>query len=144
MILPVWSLWTILGLVFVIAEIFTAGFAVLCFSFGCAAAAICAALDLSLSWQTMSFAVFSALAFIFVRPLVLRYLMPKKKVTRTNTSALIGRVVRVTETINEAYNTGTVSFDGTEWRAVADTVIPKGEKVEITAVNSTIVTVQKV
>lgn len=142
MILPVWSLWTILGLVFVIAEIFTTGFAVLCFSFGCAGAAICAYFDLGMTWQFLAFAALSALAFVTVRPLVLKYLMPRQKITRTNTSALIGRVVRVTETIDERANTGTVSFDGTEWKAVADTIIPKDTKVEIIRIDSTIVTVK--
>lgn len=143
MLLPVWSLWTILGLVFVIAEIFTAGFAVLCFSFGCVAAAICAWFELSLTWQVAAFAVFSGLAFVTVRPLVLKYLMPDKKQTRTNADALIGRVVRVSERIDESANTGRVSFDGSEWKAVADEVIEQGEKVEITQINSVILTVKK-
>lgn len=140
--IPIWSIWTIFGLVFVIAEIFTSGFAVLCFSFGCAAAAVCAALDIEIAWQIAAFAIGSGLAFVTVRPMVLRYLMPEQKQVRTNASALVGRVVRVTETIDESANTGAISVDGSEWRAVADTLIPKGEKVEIVGINSTILTVK--
>lgn len=142
MILPLWSIWIIGALIFVIAEIFTAGFAVLCFSFGCVAASACAALSLSMTWQILAFAVFTALAFVTVRPLVLKYLMPAKKQVKTNASALAGRHVRVTETIDEAANTGCVSIDGTEWKAVADCVIEKGSKVEIVKIDSVIVTVK--
>ena len=142
-LMPIWSYWVIGALFFVILEVFTPGFAVICFSVGCIAAAICAAVDVSLAWQTVAFAVFSGIALVTIRPLALKYCTPKKKQTRTNADAMVGRKARVTEAIDGVGDTGLVSLDGTEWKAVANEEIAKGEWVVVTEVNSVVLTVAK-
>ena len=71
--LSFWVLWLIIALVFIILEIFTAGFAVACFSIGAVAAAIVAGVGLGLAWQLVAFSVFTILAFLIVRPLVIKH-----------------------------------------------------------------------
>lgn len=143
MIMPIWSYWVVGALFFVIAEVFTSGFAVICFSFGCLAAAICSACGVELTLSVAVFAVGSALALVTIRPLVIRYILPRRKQTRTNASAMIGKVVRVVEPIDGTGDTGTVRLDGSEWRAVATEPIAAGERVTIVAVDSVVLTVER-
>lgn len=142
--LSVWHLWVILALVFLVVEIFTAGFAVACFSIGCLAAAVCAALDVSLVYQLLAFAVGSGLAFAVVRPALLKLFFKEQDAVKTNADALIGREGRVSETI-EAGGYGRVAVDGDDWKAMSQDgeAIEKGEKVEIVARESVILTVKK-
>ena len=46
-----WHIWVIIALVFVIVEMFTSGFAVMCISFGCVFGAVASALDWEIKWQ---------------------------------------------------------------------------------------------
>ncbi len=143
MFLIPWYIWLIVAIVCVIVEIFTSGFAVICFSFGAAGAAVCAACGLSFAWQLAALTLFSALAFVFVRPFIIKHLYTKKEV-KTNADALIGRTARVTEEVNVAQNTGRVAIDGDDWKAVAqnaEDVIPVGQQVEIVSRESIILIV---
>ena len=69
--MEVWHVWMIIALLLVVIEVFTSGFAVLCFSIGAVAAAVMSATDCELKWQILVFAVFSALGFVLVGPLLL-------------------------------------------------------------------------
>lgn len=142
--MAVWQIWAIIALAFVILEIFTTGFAVMCFSFGGVAAAIAAACDATLAWQIVWFCIFSALAFVTIRPLVMKTFF--KKEVKTNADALAGRQGRVTEEIDNEKGTGRVAVDGDDWKAVSQDgeIIAKGDRVEIIKLDSVIVTVKKV
>lgn len=144
MLIPVWSIWLIVAVAFVILEVFTAGFAVMCFSFGAIAAAIVAACGGGLVWQTLAFSILTALAFIFVRPMVIRLFHKNAPEVKTNADALIGRRVRVCEKIDAAVNSGRVALDGDEWKAITQdgSVIEVGETVEIVSRDSIILTVR--
>jgi membrane protein implicated in regulation of membrane protease activity len=144
--MEIWHVWLIVGILFVIVEIFTQGFAVICFTFGCVAAAICAALDTEFLYQMIAFGALSLLAFVLVRPVILKYFAKSAKDTKTNTDALIGRRVFVSETIDPENRTGYVTVDGEEWKAISDTneIIEKGTMVEIIDRNSIILTIKKI
>jgi len=147
MSMAIWHLWILAALFFVILEIFTAGFAVMCFSFGGIAAAICSVCGLSLLWQILAFAIFTALAFVCVRPFVLRVFFKDDKHTiKTNADALIGRQARVTERIDTIANTGRVAVDGDDWKAISidNSVIEIGTIVTIVSRDSIILTVQNI
>lgn len=142
--ISLWVLWIIIALVFIILEVFTAGFAVACFSIGAVAAAVADAVGLSLAWQLVAFSVFTFLAFLIVRPLVIKHFYNKPGAGRkSNTDALVGRRARVTETINNAAGTGRVAIDGDDWKAVSKRglVIPVGQNVTILSIDSIILTV---
>lgn len=142
--MELYVIWLIAALVLVVVEMLTAGFAVICFAIGATAAAIVDLCGLSLNWQLAAMALFTMLAFVLVRPFVLRYLNRKKDEVPTNTDALIGRVGIVTEAIEPSTLAGRVAIDGDDWKAVASEPIAKGERVRIVARESVIVTVEKV
>lgn len=141
--LSAWMLWTALALIFVIVEIFTAGFAVICFSVGAAAAAICDACSLGLVWQLLAFALFSGLALAFIRPAVVKTFYMNQKEVKTNVDAIIGRRAKVSERIDT--DGGRVAVDGDDWKAVAadGSVIEKGTPVEIVSRDGLTVTVKR-
>ena len=141
-----WHIWVIIALVFVIIEIFTTGFAVMCISFGCLFGALASALDWELKWQLLVFAVGTVLAFMTVRPLVYKFFYNKKNEVKTNAEALIGRKAIVTERIEGELNPGRVKIDGDDWKAVSldSEPIEVGTAVEVTALNSVILTVKKI
>ena len=126
-----WIIWVSIALICIIIEIFTAGFAVMCFSFGAAAAAIGDACSLGIGWQLLLFAVFSGLALAFVRPAVIKAFYKKDKEVKTNVDAIIGRKGRVSDAISAG--SGRVALDGDDWKAVSvdGSDIAKGEEVEI-------------
>ena len=140
-----WHIWVIIALVFVIVEMFTSGFAVMCISFGCVFGAVASALDWEIKWQLLVFAIGTALAFMTVRPLVYKFFYKKEKEVKTNVEALVGRKAIVTERIEDELRPGRVKVDGDDWKAVTAEAIPieVGEAVEITAINSVILTVKR-
>lgn len=142
--MALWHIWVLAALVFMIIEIFTAGFAVACFSFGCLASALCAGLDLDIWWQVLAFAVVSGIAFVTVRPLVLKYFFRKSGEVRTNADAVIGRQARVTEAIDPAAGTGRVAIDGDDWKAVTEdgSTVEAGATVVVVSRESIILTVK--
>ena len=143
--MEVWHYWVIIALVFVIVEMFTSGFAVMCISFGCLFSAVASALDWELKWQLLVFAVGTALAFMTVRPLVYKFFYKKGQEVKTNVDALVGRRAIVTERIEGELHAGRVKIDGDDWKAVSLDAEPieVGTAVEITAINSVILTVKK-
>ncbi len=140
--MEIWHIWAIVAILFVIGEIFTSGFAFICFAVGCVGGAIAAAASATLEWQLGIFAIATFLAFLAVRPL-LKKLSAKDEIA-TNADALIGRIAKVTECI-EVNGKGRVAVDGDLWQAVSNepTDIEKGELVEIVARESIILTVKR-
>lgn len=137
--------WLIAAIILVIIEIFTAGFGSICFAFGALGAAIADYAGASLTWQLVIFAVVSLLAFVFVRPFVIRFLERKNKDVKTNADALVGRKGIVIEEINPKTHSGHVKVDGDEWKAISETGegIAEGTEVEIIGRESIVVTVRK-
>ena len=137
--------WLIIAIVLLILEIMTAGFGVICFAIGAALAALAAGLGVdSIAWQIIIFAVVSLLTFIFLRPVVIRFLDKKSQDVKTNADAIIGRKGVVSERIDAEQHTGRVAIDGDDWKAVSEdgSVIEKGTTVEIVKLDSIIVTVK--
>lgn len=140
--MEVWHIWAIIAILFIIGEIFTSGFALICFAVGCVGGAIAAASGAILEWQLGVFAIATFVAFLAVRPL-LKKLSSKNEIA-TNADALIGRTAKVTECI-EVGGKGRVAIDGDFWQAVSteQTDIVEGERVEIISRESIILTVKR-
>ena len=138
-------IWFIAAIVLVIVEIATAGFGSICFAIGALGSALTAYLGASMYWQLAVFAIISVLAFVFVRPVVLRFLDKRSKDVKTNADALIGRKAVVSETINPEKHSGRVAVDGDDWKAVSvnNTLINKEAEVEIVSMESVILTVRE-
>jgi membrane protein implicated in regulation of membrane protease activity len=142
--MEIYVVWLITALVLLIVELFTASFGVVCFSFGAAAAGLAAYCGLSTMWQLLIFSVVSFIAFVFVRPFVVKFLLKKKDEVLTNADAIVGRIAVVTEEINPDKNTGRVKIDGDDWKAGASDIIPVGEKVEVVSRESIILNVKSI
>lgn len=100
----------------------------------------------NLTWQVVFFALVTLLAFVFLRPLLLKFFYKKKDEVKTNVDALIGRRGFVSEPIDPATGGGRVKVDGDDWKAVSvdNSPIEKGAQVEILKLDSVIVTVKRV
>lgn len=135
--------WFIAALALVAVEMFTAGFAVVCFAIGCAAAGIAAACGAGLNGQLIAAIAASILSFVLVRPLMLKYFSRRDKDVPTNADALIGRIGTVSETIDTSAGIGRVAIDGDDWKAVSSTLIPRGTHVRVVSRDSIILTVEE-
>lgn len=144
--LQAWHIWIIVALVCLIIEIFTSGFAIACLSIGGVFAAVAALLGIDLIWQILVFAVFSALAFAFLRPIILKAFFKKTDEKYTNADALIGKKGKVSVDIDPEKGSGRVAIDGDDWKAVSEdgSFIEKGTFVQVTALDSIIITVKKI
>jgi len=143
--MEIYHIWLIVAIVLVIVEIFTVAFGAVCFAIGAGASAIAASLGATLTWQIAIFAIVSFIIFAFLRPFALRFLNKKSADVKTNAEAIIGKTAVVSERIDMEQHTGRVAIDGDDWKAVSEdnSVIEKGTAVEITKIDSIIVTVKK-
>lgn len=140
--MEIWHYWAIVAIIFVVGEIFTSGFALVCFAVGSVGGAIAAAAGATIEWQLGIFAIATFVAFLAVRPLLKR--LSSKDQIQTNADALIGRTAKVVETIEEN-GRGRVAVDGDIWQAESDEKgnILVGEKVEIISRESIILNVKR-
>ena len=140
-----YQIWLIVTILLLIFEICSATFGAICFAIGAGGSALAAGLGANITWQIIIFVVVSLLTFIFLRPVVMRFLERKSKDVKTNADAIIGRKGVVSERIDTEQHTGRVAIDGDDWKAVSEdgSVIEKGATVEIVKLDSIIVTVKK-
>lgn len=138
-----WHIWIIVALVFFIMEIFTPGFAVACLSIGSIGGSIASACGLEFKFQILVFAIATLLAFVLVRPVVLKVFHNKSKEVLTNVDALVGRQAIVSEEIAPIVG-GRVKVDGDDWKAISADGRPvsAGTPVRILKVESVILTVE--
>ena len=138
-----WHIWIIVALVFFIMEIFTPGFAVACLSIGSIGGSIASACGLEFKFQILVFAIATLLAFVLVRPVVLKVFHNKSKEVLTNVDALVGRQAIVSEEIVPIVG-GRVKVDGEDWKAISADGRPvsAGTPVRILKVESVILTVE--
>lgn len=141
--MDIWLYWVIAALVLFIIELFTAGFAVICLAIGAGGGAIAAAAEASFEMQLLVFAIVSMVALIGVRPILKRTFYKKAEVA-TNANAIIGKRGVVCADIDAEGESGRVMIEGVDWRAVSATGEPiaKGTKVEVTAIDSIVLTVK--
>ena len=139
-----WHWWMYAAILLFILEVFTPGFIVACLGLGALTAALTAYLGYDIDAQFMAFALSTLISLFLIRPLLYKKGEKEDKI-KTNTDALIGRSGSVTETIDNKLNKGRVLIDGDQWRAHSqdNEIIEENTLVEITSINSTIVTVKK-
>jgi len=135
--IKIWWIWMAIAAFFVIAEIFTMGFALLWFGIGAAIAGILALLGFGVGWQLVSFIVVSGILFAVSRRFAERF--TKKQPPGVGADRFIHKKGVVIEKIDNIKNTGRVRIGKDEWRADsdADETIPTGKIVEVTRVDGT-------
>lgn len=132
---PTEIMWLVLLILFLVAEGATAAVTTIWFAAGALAAMLAAIFGLHLWVQIVLFMAVSIGLLIAFRPLLKKYITPKR--VRTNIDAVIGQQGVVLETVDNIAGTGKVKIGGMEWSArsatgesiAADTVI-KVEKIE--------------
>ncbi|MCY3635214.1 MAG: NfeD family protein [bacterium] len=132
----VWRwLWTCSAVVFSLAEVFTAGFFLLPFAIGAAAAAVLAWVDVHILWQWLVFFVGSAVSFVYLRRFVRR--LDHDEQPRVGASRLLDAHGKVIERVDDDAQTGMVRIGGEEWRASAAETIEVDARVMVTEIDGT-------
>ena len=108
--------WLGLLILFLVIEIATVGLTTIWMAGGALGALILDLAGLNLWWQIGAFLVVSFTMLVFTRPFVVKYI---------NSEGIIGKVVRITEKVDNLQQTGTAVVNGLEWmtRAERDDVI---------------------
>lgn len=134
-----WVLWFALAFILLIAEIFTPGFVLACFSFGCLAAGIIALFGDAILLQLVVFMAGTLVFFFTIRPFALKHFYSSKDTVLTNIDALIHKSAVVIEAIDEDTGTGRVRMGGEDWRAKAadGSSIASGQHVTVIKVEGT-------
>jgi membrane protein implicated in regulation of membrane protease activity len=135
-------LWLIVAIIFIIIEIFTAGFFYACFGAGALAAMITAYFTESIIWQIGVFCVVSVVLIPATRSFARK--ISDDSVPQAGADALIGMTGVVTETIRVTEGTGMVRVDGQRWRANAANEIAEGENIKVTDVRGAKLIVEEV
>lgn len=123
--------WAAAIILFGVAEAVTAQLVSIWFLIGAIAALIAAFCSANLIIQIIVFIAVSIFALVITRPLVKKYINPKKE--HTNADRVIGQVGIVAEDIDNIRATGQVKADGKIWtaRATDNSIIPSGCEVII-------------
>lgn len=139
------AVWLILFILFIIAEIATAGPLIsIWFCFGALAAMLAAGAGLSLFPQLIVFVVVSIALLIMTKPLVKKYV--NNKSVKTNADRILDLKGIVTEEINNLKGLGSIKVDGKEWsarNAEGEEVIPAGTEVVIVEIQGVKAIVKK-
>jgi membrane protein implicated in regulation of membrane protease activity len=132
-----WHWWAGLAIVLFILEIFVPGFFLFCLGIGCIGASITEALGGGIPLQLTAFSVFSVVAMLTIRPLLMRRMWNTPEV-KTNVDALVGQRGRVTQDFEPGLRLGRVSCAGDDWRAesISDKPLRVGDLVEVVRVES--------
>jgi membrane protein implicated in regulation of membrane protease activity len=146
----IWYIWLILGVLFIVAEIFTTGFVLLWFGIGALIAALLALTGaVGLSLQIVVFLVVSIVLTVASRTIFERFLMrgsPGREL-KTGVDTLPGRVGLVVESSTGALREGAVRVFGSTWRAFpaeGEEPLREGEQVQIERVEGASVYVRRV
>ena len=115
---PMASLWLVLLILFLIAEGATAAVTTIWFAAGALVAMVASLLGAHIWLQVILFIVVSVGCLMALRPLLKKYITPKK--IRTNVDAVIGSQGVVLEKIDNLAGTGRVKLNGMEWTARAE------------------------
>jgi membrane protein implicated in regulation of membrane protease activity len=124
--------WLILFVIFIVFELLTMGLTTVWFAGGALISFLLSLVDAPLIIQILVFFAVSGLLLYFTRPLASRCI--NKHTTKTNVDDLIGKTVKVTETIDNFNEMGIVVINGNDWtaRTIQDgMVIPKDTAVQI-------------
>ncbi len=144
MIFKIWWIWMALAAIFVVGEMFTAGFFLLWFGVGAAAAGVLALLGASFPWQLAAFVVVSGVLLAVSRRFAERF--SKAQPPGIGADRFIGLKGLVLEEIDNTQNTGRVRLHKEEWRADSfdEAAIPVGARVEVVSLDGTHLVVKRI
>ena len=112
--------WLVFLIILLIVEIITVGLTSIWAAGGALAALLLNILGLSLMWQVAAFFAVTFVLLIFTRPFAVRFINTQRE--KTNYEGIIGKVVRITQDVDNIAEKGCAVVNGQEWtvRAVDD------------------------
>jgi membrane protein implicated in regulation of membrane protease activity len=143
--LDAWLIWLIIGVIFIVSEVFTVGFVMMPLGLAALASSLIAKLlpDSGLGAQLAAFIVAGIILIFFGQKLANK--ISKDPDIKVGAERLIGLNGIVLERIDSAKNTGMVRVTQEEWRAKNEdeTTLEKGEKITVVQVDGTHLNVKK-
>jgi len=145
-----WILWTILGAILIVAEIFTSGFVLLWFGVGALAAALLAIIGIdSLAIQFLTFAIVSSALTAASRTIFINYFSREKsgQSLRSGVDALPGKIGTVVSSSRGALQEGAVKVFGSTWTAYpapGEAPLEAGERVCVDSIEGASIYVKRV
>lgn len=136
--------WLGLLIFFLVIEIITVGLTSIWLAGGSLAALLLNIAGLNLVWQIGAFFVISFLLLIFTRPFAVKYINAHHE--KTNYEGIVGKVVRITETVDNLAQTGTAVVNGLEWTARAEVdedVFAPGELAKVVSISGVKLIIKK-
>lgn len=136
-----WQILSIVGILFIILEVFTPSMFFLNFALAAFLTAVASLYISKVIFLTLIFFILSFLSFIFLRPLILKR---TKKETETGLNdKYIGKIAKVIEAVSEF--SGVITIYGERWeaRSIDKTEIPAGAEVKIVKNESIVMYVEK-
>jgi membrane protein implicated in regulation of membrane protease activity len=145
-----WILWTVLGVILIIAEIFTPGFVLLWFGVGALAAAFAGLIGISsLTLQFLIFITVSVALTAASRTIFVNYFSRERTGTdlKTGVDAMPGQIGTVVSSSQGSLNEGAVKVYGSTWTAYpAEGELPleAGDRVAVERVQGASIYVRRI
>ena len=137
-------LWLGLLIVFLVIEITTVGLTTIWPAGDALVALMLYLAGFNIWWQTGAFLLVTFLLLFFTRPFAVKYINSHHE--KTNYEGVIGKVVRITETVDNIQGTGTAVVNGLEWttRSVKDgEILEPGELAKVINISGVKLIVEK-
>ena len=145
-----WILWSILGAILIVAEIFTSGFVLLWFGIGALAAAFVGLVGIdSLLIQFLVFAAVSIGLTATSRTIFINYFSREKTgdSLRTGVDSLPGKIGTVVSSSRGAMQEGAVKVFGSTWTAYpaeGESPLEAGERVRVESIEGSSIYVRRI
>lgn len=127
--------WLILIIALVVVEFFTLQFVAISFAIGALLAFLAAIIGLNLAFQMIVFLVTAIVSTVVFVPMIKK--LQVKRITHTNSDAIIGTIGIVLQDICNIQSTGRVIVNGLDWsaRSLHGEAIPKDTQVLIHSID---------
>ena len=137
-------IWLILFVVLLVIELFTVGLTTIWFAIGSLAAFLAEHLGAGLTLQIVIFLAVSCILLIFTRPWAARHVNRRR--IRTNYESEIGKIILITEKVDNLNQTGKSTVDGQEWTVRSqndEDVLEPGDKARVVDISGVKLIVEK-
>lgn len=108
-----WLIWLGLFIILIVIELITVGLTTIWFAGGALAAILADILGAGVLAQILIFLAVSCILLFFTRPWAIKHLNQKR--VRTNYEGEIGKIIKLTEKVDNRNQTGKSVIDGREW-----------------------------
>ncbi len=137
-------IWLGLFILLIVIELFTVGLTTIWFAGGALAAMLADILGADILAQILIFLAVSCVLLVFTRPWAMKHL--NKKRVRTNYESEIGKIIKLTQKVDNLNQTGKSIVDGQEWtvRSSDDRqILEEGSLAKVVAVSGVKLIVEK-